>query len=202
MASRTAQANPPTKERLLDSAQRLMLAKGFSATTVDDICEAAKLTKGSFFHYFESKDQLGKELLGRFCASSQRTHQASCGQESDPLKRVYRYVDCVIGLAKDPAFSQGCLLGTFAQELSDTHPEIRSMCAKAFTQWAQRMKEDLDQAKTAYAPRAAFDTGSLAEHFISILEGSIILGKAKQSPQVVERSLQHFKGYLKSLFQR
>ena len=63
---RTAQTHSPTKEKLLEAAQQLMLAKGFPATTVDEICEAAGFTKGSFFHYFESKEHLGKEVLDRF----------------------------------------------------------------------------------------------------------------------------------------
>src|SRR5689334_24216214 len=63
---RTAQTYTPTKEKLLDAAQQLMLSKGFPATTVDEICDTAGFTKGSFFHYFESKEQLGKEVLNRF----------------------------------------------------------------------------------------------------------------------------------------
>src|SRR3989338_3643231 len=97
---RTAQSDSPTKDRLLDAAKRLMLAKGFAATTVDEICEGAKLTKGSFFHYFESKDQLGKVLLERFCAEGQQMHEACCGAETDPLKRVYNYIEGTIALSK------------------------------------------------------------------------------------------------------
>jgi len=82
---RAAQKDSPTKTRLLDAAERLMLAKGFSATTVDDICETAKLTKGSFFHYFESKDELGEELLEHFCTAGQRIHEMFCGNTTDPL---------------------------------------------------------------------------------------------------------------------
>ncbi len=192
---------PSTKARLLDAAQVLMLAKGFTATTVDEICEKADLTKGSFFHYFESKEELGRKLLERFCAANAQKTQGCCGAERDPLKRVYNYIDGLIELSHDPVMARGCLLGTFAQELSDTHPKIRQVCDNAFGAWAKQFGDELAQAKAAYAPRATFDPRSVAEHLIAVLEGSLIVGKARQDRKTLGRSLGHFKTYLKSLFE-
>ena len=193
---------PSTKERLLDAAQELMLAKGFAATTVDEICETAELTKGSFFHYFESKDELGKVLLERFCSSGARMHAGFCGSEQDPLKRVYCYIDAAVEMSQHPQMKKGCLLGTFAQELSDEFPEIRRICAKGFAAWAKHFGEELARAKARYAPKVPFDPEDLAEHFIAILEGSMILGKAKNDPKVIKRNLLHFKQYVHALFGR
>ena len=198
---RVAQEDSPTKHRLLDAAQALMLEKGFAATTVDEICAAAKLTKGSFFHYFESKDQLGKELLERFCASGQQLHLGLCGKESDPLKRVYAYVDNAIAMATDPVMSKGCLLGLFAQELADTNSAIRQTCCEGFEQWAGHFGGELAKAKARYAPRAAFDPNEVAEHLVAVMEGSMILGKAKGNMKVVAQNLRHFKTYLQQLFE-
>ena len=200
---RTAQVQSPTKEKLLEAAQQLMLAKGFPATTVDEICETAGFTKGSFFHYFESKEHLGKEVLNRFyCSFQERIHQGSFRKKSDPLQRVYGYVDRFIEMSKDPELSSSCLLGNFTQELSDTHPEIRSLCAQRFAEWAATLRHDLDPAKKKYAPKAPFDTQSLAEYLIAVLQSSQILAKAKQDKGVVEQNLQHCKKYIKSLFKK
>jgi TetR/AcrR family transcriptional repressor of nem operon len=180
-----------------------MLAKGFPATTVDEICETAGFTKGSFFHYFASKEQLGKEVLDRFYFSRQQTvEQGSFRKKSDPLQRVYGYVDRFIEMSKNPELPRGCLLGHFTQELSDTHPEIRSLCAQHFAEWAATLKQDLDEAKAQYAPTAPFDTQSLAEYFIAVMQGSRILATAKQDARVIEQNLQHFKRYVKSLFEK
>ena len=127
--AKTASPELTTKDKLLGGALELMLAKGFAATTIDEVCERAGVTKGGFFHYFQSKDQLGKEVLERFCVSGRNLHEAFCGRETDPLKRVYRYIDGAIAMAQDPAMSRGCLLGLFAQELCDTNPQIRQACA-------------------------------------------------------------------------
>jgi TetR/AcrR family transcriptional repressor of nem operon len=199
---RTAQANSSTKERLLDAAQRLMLTQGFFATTVDEICGAAKLTKGSFFHYFDSKDELGKTILVRYVAQKQQIWRAApFVKKSDPLQRIYGYLDFAVEMYKNPEGQKGCLLGRFTQELSDTYPEVRLLCAECFDEWARTFKRDLDETRTKYASRKSIDTQSLAEHFIAVLEGALIISKAKQDRQILEKSLWHFKQYLKSLFE-
>ena len=202
MMVRTTLEPSPTKEKLLDAAERLMLAKGFVATTLDDICEAAEVTKGSFFHYFESKDQLGREVLERFCASGEKMHRAFCGSETDPLKRVYTYIDNAIKMSKNPAMSKGCLLGLFSQELCDTNPQIRTACKKGFDDWAKSFGREVAKAKAACAPQAPFDPQELAEHLIAVMEGSMILGKARRDMSIVGQNLAHFKAYVKSLFER
>ncbi len=200
--ARNAQVESPTKEKLLDAAQQLMLAKGFAATSVDEICEAAGLTKGSFFHYFESKDELGKQVLKRFCAQGAQLHASFCRQEADPLKRVYNYIDGAIQMAKDPQMNKGCLLGLFAQELCDTNVEIRQACKKGFDDWGREFGEELARAKARYAPKASFEPLELADHLIAVMEGSMIIGKSRRDMAVMAKNLEHFKAYVRGLFQR
>lgn len=200
---RTAQPDSPTKQKLLDAAQELMLAKGYTATSVDEICEAAGLTKGSFFHYFAGKEDLGRAVAERFYASMQElVRSAPFHQKKDPLDRVFGRVEFYIELSRSPQGGKGCLLGTFVQELSATHPAIRSVCATCFDKAAQSFKQDLDEAKAKYAPRARWSTQSLAEHLIAVVQGAIILAKAKQDAKVVEESLTHFREYLNCVFGR
>jgi len=199
---RSPSTRPIAKDKLLDAAERLMLTKGFVATTVDEICHQAGLTKGSFFHYFKSKEDLGKSVLDRFCQVRLELLQQSPSQKNtDPLERIYGRIDFAIEMSKSPLAQNGCLLGNFAQELSDTHPQMRSLCAQHFTDWASLLKKELDEAKAKHRPEALLDTGSLAEHLIAIIEGALILAKAKQDMKVMEQSLLHFRRYVKSLFE-
>ena len=199
---RKKQEHSKARQRLLDVAQELMLKKGFASTSIDEVCKRSNLTKGGFFHYFKSKEDLGKQLLERFCCHSQeRMSSCCCGEKKlDPLKRVYRYIDYAIELSKNSSGDKGCLMGTFASELSDTSSDIRDLCVKGFDDWAKVIRKDLAEAKTKYAPKASFDVGSLAEHFVAIFEGSQILAKAKQNRKIIKNNLEHFKRYLKSLF--
>ena len=192
----------PTKDKLLNAAQTLMMEKGFVATSVEEICSAAKVTKGSFFHYFKSKDALGKELAQRFGRSVADAMQASacCGGE-DPLERVYCCLDGAIQMAKQPGL-KGCLIGTFSQEISETHPELRAVCAKSFEEVAQMMRKNLAEAKKRYAPKAAFDPAVLADYFIAVSQGSMILMKAKKVRTILEKNLLQLKQHFRSLFEK
>lgn len=200
---RRKQDNPKSRQDLLNAAQELMLAKGFGATSVDEICRKAKLTKGSFFHYFKSKDALGKALLERFCCSTQAQMKECCGcrsAEKDPLKRVESHIDLAIKISQERIGAKGCLLGTFAQELSDTHPQIRSMCAQAFYEWGKLIAADLKEAKAKYKPKTNFDPQDLAQHLIAIIEGAEILAKAQGDKKIVKKSLEYFRDYVKKIF--
>ena len=178
-----------------------MLTKGFAATSVEEICRAAKLTKGSFFHHFASKEELGRVLLERFCASGEALHRSFCGRATDPLKRVYAYIDGAIALSQDPVMGKGCLLGLFAQELADTNAAVRTACCEGFADWAAAFASELAAAKAVYAPKAAFRPVEVAEHFIAVMEGSLILGKARRDMRVMARNLRHFKAYVISLYE-
>lgn len=199
---RTRKGNPAAREKLLEMAQHLMLAKGYTAASVEEICEAASLTKGSFFHYFASKEDLGKAVLDRYVYTMlQAAQNAPFFKKSDPLQRLYGYIDFMIEVSKDPARRSGCLLGNFAQVLTDTHPEIRTLCAAHFRLWADMLKEELDAAKAVYKVKGV-DTGTLAEHFIALFEGSLMLAKTRQDLGVIATNLSHFKNYLKTIFKK
>jgi TetR/AcrR family transcriptional repressor of nem operon len=203
MQMRTAQTDSLTREKLLDAAQELMLAKGYTATSVDEICETAKLTKGSFFHYFDGKEHLGRVLAERFYNSMrERFQSAPFHRKKDPLERVFGRIDFLIELSRSQQGAKGCLLGTFVQELSATHPTIRSVCATCFDESARSFQQDLDLAKAQYAPRSRWSTESLARHLTAVAQGAIILAKARQDPTVMEESLGHFRDYLKCVFGR
>jgi TetR/AcrR family transcriptional repressor of nem operon len=199
---RKAQIDSPSKQKLLNAAQELMLSKGYNATSVDEVCEAAGLTKGSFFHYFEGKEHLGSLVAKRYYTSWQRLSQSAPFRwKKDPLERVFGAVDFFIEMSRAVTW-KGCLLGTLVQELAETHPQIRSVCATCLGDLADNLKQDLEEAKAKYAPRARWGAQSLAYHLIAVAQGATILAKAKQDQKALEDSLGHFKEYLKRLFEK
>jgi TetR/AcrR family transcriptional repressor of nem operon len=185
---------------LLDAAQDLMLTRGYAATSVDEICATAGLTKGSFFHYFDGKEDLARRVAEHFYASWQElSRTAPFRQKKDPLQRVLGVVDFFIETSRSPAW-KGCLLGTFIQELAETHPAVREVCAACLEDIAEDVRQDLDLAKAKHAPHARWDTRGLAEYLIAVVQGAVILAKAKQDRKAFADSLEHFKTYLRHLF--
>jgi len=191
---------PKKKKDLIDTAKRLMIKNGFVATTVDEICREAKVTKGSFFYYFKSKEALGKTLIEESMSCCAPESCASdVGRLKDPLDQIYAYLDFAIEMSRDDCM-QECLLGVFSQELSESHPEIRALCEERFEEGIARFTENLTAAKEKHAPDAEIDLEGLAESFVAAMQGTIILMKVKNDPAVMERTLSHFKRYLKSIF--
>ena len=199
----TSSANPKslpaTKQKLLDAAEPLMIQNGYVATTVDDICAAAEVTKGAFFYHFASKEVLARELLERFMCRQGEMLAGSCCGQGDPLDRVFALLDCVAQAVRQ-CDAAGCLVGAFAQELSESHPELRTLCNMGFQHTQKMMSEMLEAARVQHVPEAQIDIDGLAEQFVGQIQGAMLLVKASGDRGVMERSLGHYRRYLELLF--
>ena len=195
---------PETKRKLVDAGVNLMRARGFNATTVDEICSEAGVTKGGFFHYFKSKDELAKAALTRFReGKSQDFLNAPFRKLADPLDRVYGRLDFAkASSGGNGRLTKGCLIGVFAQELSFTHPELRGACQSSFARMAEDFEKDLTEAKSLYAPKAGFNPKSLAALYVTIVQGSLMLAKASETNTVLLENIEQFRHYVQSLFGR
>ncbi len=194
---------PDTKRALLDAAMKLMLSQGFTATSVEDICSGAGVTKGSFFHYFESKDALGLALAEYFSQrQGEMFRNAPYRQLADPLERVFGRLDFVSAMARNPQMPRSCVMGNLVQELSSTHPEIRDFCAGAFQRVAADFARDLAEARKQYPPVIKFDPESVGRLFLTVVQGSMILSKAAQSATPFQENVEHLREYIAHLFGR
>ena len=120
---------PDARTRLLHTAMQVIGAQGYSATTVDDICRAAGLTKGAFFHHFKSKEDLAVAAAQYFSEMAERLFGTAPYREiADPLDRLLGYIDFRSAIISGPIPEFTCLLGTMVQEAYDTHPAIRRAC--------------------------------------------------------------------------
>jgi TetR/AcrR family transcriptional repressor of nem operon len=161
------------------------------------------VTKGSFFHYFKSKEAIGQAVLDRFVQERRAAAQNSPHfRKEDPLDRVLGWMDFGIAESRNPETLRGCLLGTFSQELSLTHELIRRECQAKLGEWSKAIQSDLDLAVALHRPAAPIDTKSLADHCVAVFEGSILLSKARKDPRPLRESLGHLKGYIQGLFGR
>jgi TetR/AcrR family transcriptional repressor of nem operon len=193
---------PETKRKLMDAGVTLMRARGFNATTVDDICSSAGVTKGGFFHYFKSKEELAKAALQLFAeVKAVEYATAAFHQMADPMDRVYGRLDHVIeSIGGTSRLTKGCLIGMLAQELSSTNPEMRSLCQEAFSRIALNFGKDLEAAKALYAPDADFDPQKLAMFYVSFFQGASMIAKASDSNAVLIDNIEQFRRYLQTLF--
>ena len=198
MALQTA---PDTRTKLLDAALHTIRAKGYAATTVDDLCATAAVSKGSFFHHFKSKDGLALAAVEHFSTmaaglfSSAPYHKAA-----DPLERLLGYVDFRAAILSGELPEYTCLLGTLVQETYDTHPDIREACDRGMSAHIAELTRDVALARERYCPTAEWTAASVGYFIQSVLQGSFIFAKATQNSTVVRDNLAHLRRYLEMLF--
>jgi TetR/AcrR family transcriptional repressor of nem operon len=190
-----------SKARLLDAALHVIRAKGYAATTVDDICKTAGLTKGSFFHHFKSKEELALAAADHFAETADELfHAAPYRDLPDPLERVLGYLDFRASILQGDLSKYTCLLGTMVQETYETHPAIRGACETHITAHAADVAKDIEEARARYAPNAPWTAESLALYTQAVLQGAFILAKAKGTPEVAADAVAHLRRYVECLF--
>ena len=190
------------RERLLEAARDVIRAKGFSATSVDDLCRTAGVTKGAFFHHFRSKEDLGVEAA-RFWleTTSELFANAPYHQPADPFDRLIAYLEFrKVLLAGDvPDFT--CLVGTMVQETYDSAPAIRDACNATITSHAMTLVADIRAAMEACGVTGT-TAESLALHTQAVLQGAFIMAKARGSAEIAADTIDHLIRYIRLLFNK
>ncbi|HJW40785.1 MAG TPA: TetR/AcrR family transcriptional regulator [Rhizomicrobium sp.] len=191
------------RQRLLDAAVSVIRAKGYAATTVDELCADAGVTKGAFFHHFPTKDALAVAAAKHWSEITDAHFAAApYGRLDDPLDRVLGYLDFRKALLRGAVAKFTCLVGTMVQEAYQTHPDIRSACDASISGHAARVESDIAEAMKRHRVRAAWTAESLALHMQAVLQGAFILAKAKGSAAAAEASIDHLRRYIELLFSR
>ena len=192
---------PDSKLRLLNAAIDAIRAKGYDATTVDDVCAAAALTKGAFFHHFRSKDDLAIAAAQRWGDTTGALFEAAPHHlPADPRDRVLAYIDFRKGLLRGAPKDFSCLLGTMVQATYASRPAIREACRTGIFGHAATLVDDIEAAKALYAPSAKWSAESLALHTQAVLQGAFILAKADDGARIAVESLDHLGRYVALLF--
>lgn len=184
-----------SRKRILEGAQDLILARGFSAMTVDAICQSAGITKGGFFHHFLNKEALGEAVLAKFWNDAEeRQLKANYRNETDPLKYLEGYLDHAIEAYKDPELQKGCLLAIFTMELAESNEALFKSASKHFDHWRMEFMTMLERAFASASH--SIEVQSWGDLYISTLEGSLLLAKAKNDPMAITRALTLYKSLL------
>ena len=195
--------HPPahaSKTKLLNAALLMIRTKGYAATTVDDICDAAEVTKGSFFHHFKGKEELAVEATRHWTDVTGGVFAAAPYQAiADPRERVLASIDFRRDILQGNLPDFTCLLGTMVQETFETHPAIRDACWSGIDGHAQVVANDIALARALYAPDAEWTAQSLAHYTQAVLQGAFILAKAQGSAHIAVQCVEHLHRYVELL---
>jgi len=196
-------ASGGARSKLLDAAVEIIRQKGYAATSVDELCARAGVTKGAFFHHFPSKDSLAVAAANYWQELSDAVFAAAPYHRlNDPLDRILGYLDFRKAMLRGDVAEFSCLAGTLLQEAYQTHPDIRLACNATIGSHAASVESDIADAMKRYRIRAPWTAESLALHTQAVLQGAFILAKGKGHAAVAEDSIEHLRRYVELLFCR
>lgn len=183
-----------TKDLILDAAEILILQKGVSATSLNDICNAAKTTKGAFFHYFKSKNDLVIESIQRFSERSLAKYQnllnSSDGDALEKLKIFFTKFEAEL-FATDLV---GCVVGISAQELAVNNPDLQQVIAQAFSPVLDFFAELVEHA--AQQQRIDINARELSLMWLACSQGALMLYRGLGDKQMAMAALVQYRNCL------
>jgi TetR/AcrR family transcriptional regulator, transcriptional repressor for nem operon len=205
MARVTTTPTATTRDRILDAAQRLVLERGFTATTVDAILNEADVSKGSFFHHFPTKAALGLSLVERYARADEEILEnfmtEAESRASDPAGQVVEFLRLFEEAVDGLAVSQpGCLFVSFIYEQVPDVADARPVILDSMGKWQERILEKLEAAARIRQPARPVDLESLADQVFTVFEGGFILARATDDPGRLRAQLAHLRTYLELLF--
>lgn len=185
-----------TKERILEAAEGLMLEKSFHAVGLKQLLTAVKVPKGSFYHYFESKEQFGAEMLKHYIAEAceiKRSMMLNTEIDPDPLVRLFNYLEGSVDFMNQNPGKFPCLAVKLASEVSDLSETMRKELVQGFQSWINIYQTVLDEAVEAGQLPANFDTAAEAALIQDHWAGAAQRGVTFRSSEPVRLTVEHIK---------
>lgn len=194
-----------TRERILVEAEKIILKKGFSGTSIDEILIEAEITKGGFFYHFSSKADLAKHLILKYIETDgqffNRLHSRAAELSEDPLQQ---YLLCLKLLAEEmaqlPDIHPGCLVASFAYESQLFDREIHELAKQGLQTWRAMFHDKLVKIEKKYPARVKVDLIQLSDMLSSIIEGAIIVSRTMNDPKILVHQILQYRSYIRLLF--
>jgi TetR/AcrR family transcriptional regulator, transcriptional repressor for nem operon len=185
-----------TKNRIVQTAQRLFHLQGFFNTSMDDIIKKSGVKKGNLYFYFKSKDELGYAVLNRFTEDFMQHQQHFTHNAERPLKKIYGMLDGIEQNLREMNCRGGCPFGNFAIEMSDIHEGFRKQVETVFDAWTNQLQVVLDAAKQEGELKRSVDSRALAQLLVAAMEGATMLAKTKKDTKTFRNCARSLKALL------
>lgn len=196
-----------TRDKLLDAAQEMINQQGFAATSIDRIIEKAGVTKGTFFYYFKTKNDLARALMDRHAAGDQRVLRSSMDRaeklSSEPLQQVLIFVGLILEVAEelDTNPQPGCLFASYCYEAGLFDDETNQVISDAMLNWRHVVGDKLRAAAQQHPPKIDVDLDNLADHLTVIFEGAFVMSRCIGGRSVFVDQIRLYRDFLELLFE-
>jgi AcrR family transcriptional regulator len=200
----TGRANS-SRDRILATAEALILRKGYVGTSLEEILDKAAITKGGFFYHFNGKGELARALVERYLQEDEKMFgmllERADALSEDPLQRLLIFLnllaEAVSGLHE---VHPGCLAAAFTYEIQQFDNAMRERLASGMLAWRAMIAARLAIILEKRTPRMPVDVEALADMFSSLLEGGIILARILDSNLPLYNQVLAYRSHLRLLF--
>jgi TetR/AcrR family transcriptional repressor of nem operon len=194
-----------TRERILEIAEAAVLAKGFGATSIEEVIAEAGITKSGFFYHFGDKTELAREMVRRYVEENDRIFDElfDRGRElaDDPLQAFLIGLKLMAEMMADlPNGHPGCLIASICYQERLFDREVRQLNADAVRRWNARFLGYLEAIAAVHPPREPVNLADVADMFSCIVDGGIIMSKALDDPRRLERQVLAYRAFVKMMF--
>ncbi len=177
---------PSVREQIVVAAVETLHQRGFNATSVQDITDAAKVPKGSFYNHFDSKEALAVEALERYWQVVLR-NLASLGDEATPpLERLKTYFRRIGQVARDADFGPGCMVGNMGAEMAAQSRPVRDRLSIILAAWSRSIESCIRDAQADGSIRSDLDPRTIAAFLLNSWEGAVMRSKVDRDASAFE----------------
>jgi AcrR family transcriptional regulator len=194
-----------TREHVLATAETLILNRGYSGTSIDEIISRSGLTKGGFFYHFDGKADLARHLMLRYLERDMaffvELSERSRSLVEDPLQRFLLFLKLLAeSMADLPDIHPGCLIASFTYEAQQFDEQVKCLNAEGLLSWRKLFLAHLEEIAEKYPPNTEQPLEGLADLLSSIMEGGIIMSKVLEDSDALPSQLLHYRNYIRLLF--
>jgi AcrR family transcriptional regulator len=194
-----------TRERILEVAEGAVLAKGFAATSIEELISAVGITKSGFFYHFRDKAELAKAMLLRYLERDKALlddmFRRADELNEDPLHGFLVGMKMFAEMMADlPEVHPGCLAASFCYQDQLFDREIRRLNAEGMLAWRVRFRERLDLIARHYSPRHDVDLDAMADMIATLVEGGLILGRVMNDITILPRQVLLYRDFVRATF--
>jgi TetR/AcrR family transcriptional repressor of nem operon len=195
-----------TRDRILDAAQAQVMERGFAATSVDAIQEAAGISRGTFFYHFASKDELARALIERYARQDHELTESLMARAenlaTDPLQQALVFMGLFEELFREVGpVRAGCLFASYSYEAQLFDDETHRLIAGSLEHFRRIFGGKLEQAIARHPPVVPdVDPYELADLASAAFQGAYVLWRVTNESERIAMPIEHFRKYLELLF--
>lgn len=175
-----------TREHILRIGMDLIARQGYNATGIGAVLSRAEVPKGSFYHYFPSKEAFGLAVIDRFARRYEEKLLRFLRDETlPPLDRLRAYLEAIAERLDEHGCDRGCLAGNLGQELAACNESFRRRLQQLFDSWQEHFAVCLSAGQAQGQLAGELDSRLLAGVVLNGIEGAILRAKVQGSAQPV-----------------